>query len=87
MGRKAQEGAVSDKNFYFPQAQLFLHAEKQPGIFRVGEVLLKRGHIHIVSSRGATMVGAEGKIVEIWTLQIALKWPSRALTEAYFKEK
>ena len=33
--------------------------EAQPGILRVGEVLLKRGHIHIVSSGGATMVGAE----------------------------
>ena len=40
-----------------------------------------------VSTRGATMVGAEGEIFEISTLQIALKWPSLALTEAYSKEK
>ena len=33
------------------------------------------------------MVGAEVENFEIWTLQIALKLPSWALTEAYSEEK
>ena len=40
----------------------------------------------IVSTRGATMVGAEWEIFEIWTLQVALKLHFQALTEAYSKE-
>ena len=39
--------------------------------------------IIIVSTRGASMVGTEGENFEIWNLQIALKWPSGAWTEAY----
>ena len=54
-------------------------AGAQPGFLRAGEVLAKRGHIDIVSTWGATMVGAEGKIFGIWTLQIGLKCPSQAL--------
>ena len=33
------------------------------------------------------MIGAKCENFEIWILQIALKLPSRALTEAYSKEK
>ena len=55
------------------------YAGAQPGFLRAGEVLAKRGHIDIVSTRGATMVGAEGKIFGIWTIQIGLKCPSQAL--------
>ena len=29
----------------------------------------------------------QGEIFDIWTLQIALKWPSQALTEASYKNK
>ena len=55
------------------------YAEAQPGFLRAGEVLAKRGHIDIVSTRGATMVGGQWKFFGIWTLQIGLKCPSQAL--------
>ena len=37
----------------------------QVGFLISGKVLEKRGHIHIVSTGGATMVGAEGKILNL----------------------
>ena len=38
----------------------------QAGLLKAGEVLAKRGHMDIVSTRGATMVGTEGKF--FWNL-------------------
>ena len=43
--------------------------------------------MYILSTRDATMFGTEGENFEIWTLQIALKLPFRALIKAYLKEK
>ena len=45
------------------------------------------GQTDIVSTRGATMVGAEGKFFEIWTLQIALKWAFPGLDRRLWKGK